>query len=331
MKPLPDRPLRIMVMTDVDTDAFRQHGVQAEYASGGWLHGRDMVSQEQIVQQVNVFEADVLLVEVENVTGAVIEQCPTLAVIGSLRSNPVNIDVAAARAAGVTVLFTPGRNANAVAELAVCLMIDVLRSVSFSYRDMRVGLWGEKQDDPYLRYRGNELGSRTVGILGFGAVGQRVAKLLGGFGSDILAYDPYQEERVFAELGARKVTLETLLSCSDVVTVHLPMNSETRNLLGSRELAQMKEGAVLINTARAHVIDHNALVEALTGKRLRAAALDVHYDEPPQGDPLLSLPNVLFTPHIGGATYEVIRNGSEMIAADLSRLLNGERPRHAAI
>lgn len=331
MKPLPNRRLKIMVMTDIDTDAFRQHGIQAEYASGGWLHGRDMVSQEQIAREVNAFDADVLLVEVENVTGTVIEQCPTLAVIGSLRANPVNIDVAAARAAGMTVLFTPRRNANAVAELTVCLMIDVLRNVSFSYRDMRAGLWGEKQDDPYLRYRGNELASRTVGILGFGAIGQRVAMLLSGFGSDILAYDPYQGEGAFAGLSTKKVTLETLLGRSDIVTVHLPINSETRNLLGSREFSQMKEGAILINTARAHVIDHNALLEALTRKRIQAAALDVHYDEPPQGDPLLSLPNVLFTPHIGGATYEVIRNGSEMLAADLSRLLSGERPLHTAI
>jgi D-3-phosphoglycerate dehydrogenase len=255
-----------------------------------------------------------------------------LQVIASLRANPVNVDLTAASDHGIVVLYTPGRNSQAVAELTLCLILDLLRHVSAAYIDMSNGRWGDKEDDPYLRFRGNELQGRTVGILGLGEIGRAVAHLLSGFDINLLAYDPLQPPAIFEKARASKVDLHTLFGSSDIVTLHAPLNDQTRSIVNVDLIRKMRPGAVLVNTARAHLIERDALANALRDGQIGGVAFDVFYEEPPSlDDPILSLPNVLYTPHIGGATREVIAKGSKMVISDLSKLLKGEKPLHAAV
>jgi phosphoglycerate dehydrogenase-like enzyme len=147
-----------------------------------------------------------------------------------------------------------------------------------------------------------------------------------------LVYDPYQKEQVFSAHNAASVELDSLLKEADLVSIHVPLNENTQNLLGDRELRLLKPEAILVNTARAAVVDQKALIQAVEEKWIAGVALDVHYEEPPEvGDPILRLPNILCTPHIGGATWEVITYGSELITADLDRILKGMQPENAAV
>lgn len=326
-----NRKMRCLVMTDFAEELFGVHGIPAQIEYGGWLKGRIPFTEEQMIERINRFQANMVVIEVDEVSRRVMEACPSLQVIASLRANPVNVDLAGADDLGIVVLNTPGRNAQAVAELALCLMLDLLRHVSASQTDLLAGRWGDKEDDPYLRFRGDELEGKTVGILGLGEIGRRVARLLTGFDAKLLAYDPFQAKAVFEQANAVQVDLPTLFGSSDIVTIHAPMTAQTRGLVNADLIGKMKPGALLINTARAHLVEKEALLQALTEGRI-AAGLDVYYDEPPSAEePLLKLSNVVCTPHIGGATREVITKGSQMVIADLVRLMNGEKPLHAAV
>lgn len=324
--------IRCLVMSDFIDELFGEYGIPVEIEHGGWLNGRVPFTPEQMIERLNRSQTNMVVIEVDEVSRKVMEACPSLQVIASLRANPVNVDLDAADEHGIVVLYTPGRNSRAVAELTVCLILDLLRHVSAAYIDMGGGHWGEKEDDPYLRFRGNELQGKTVGILGLGEIGQAVAHLLSGFDVNLLAYDPLQPPAVFEKARASKADLAALFGSSDIVTLHAPLNSQTRGIVNEDLIRKMRPGAVLVNTARAHLVEKDALARALKDGRIGAAAFDVFYEEPPSlDDPVLSLPNVLYTPHIGGATREVIAKGSRMVISDLSRLLRGEKPLHAAV
>lgn len=324
--------IRCLVMSDFAEELFEEFGICAVIEHGGWLDGRIPYTPEQIIERVNRSQINVVIIEVDEVPRKVIEACPSLQVIATLRANPVNVDLAAAGDHGVVVLNTPGRNARSVAELAVCLMIDLLRHVSAAQDDLRKGCWGEGEEDPYLRFRGHELHGKTVGIFGLGEIGQVVAQLLSGFGVNLIAYDPFQPQPVFEKVQASPVDLDTLFRSSDIVTLHAPFSKQTSGIINEDLIRKMKPGALLINTARAHLVEKDALVSALKEGRIAAAGFDVHYEEPPSpDDPLLALSNVLCTPHIGGATHEVIVKGSRIVMMDLVRLLKGEKPHHAAV
>ncbi len=323
--------LSILLATDFDEKVFSTHRLEPILHYGGWVVDRIPYSPEEMIHDINFLGVNVLVVEVEDVPRTIFEACPDLAVVASLRANPVNVDLKAAQKHGVIVLHTPGRNAHSVAELTICLILDLLRHVSNSHIDMQAGNWGEGVDDPYLRFRGKELSGKTVGLVGFGEIGHAVANLLSGFQVQLLAHDPYQEPATFKNYAAVSVELPILLGESDIISIHTPLNDETRDMLGIEELRLTKPGSMIVNTARAAVINRQALLTALENAWISAIALDVHYEEPPRkNDELLALPNVLFTPHIGGATNEVISHGSEIVAADLARLLRGGHPKHAA-
>lgn len=324
--------LNCLIATDFDESVFSKYRQNPKIHHGGWIVNRTPYDFKTMINDVNKLNITVLVVEVEDVPDLVFENCPNLAVVASLRANPVNVDLKSAEQHGVVVLHAPGRNAQAVAELTICLILDLLRHVSTSSIDMRSGNWGAGIDDPYLRFRGNELKGKTVGLIGFGAIGQSVARVLSGFYVRILAYDPYQPETIFDKFGVETIDLKTLLEKADIISIHTPINEDTRGMLGMNKFGLMKSDSILINTARAALIDREALYLALKQRRIAAAALDVHYEEPPLADePLFALPNVLITPHIGGATREVITRGSEMIVADLDRILTGNKPNHAAV
>jgi len=179
----------------------------------------------------------------------------------------------------------------------------------------------------FARFQGRELGARTVGLVGFGAVGRAVATRLRGFGARCLAHDPYVPSAEVRRAGVEPVPLATLLAESDFVSLHAPGGAADRPLIGAAELACMKPGASLVNTARARLVDAEALALALRSGRIAGAALDVFAVEPPGADdPLLALPNVIATPHVGGNTADVAAHQGRIVAAGLEQLRAGERP-----
>ncbi len=240
------------------------------------------------------------------------------------------IDVDAATAHGVAVLNTPGRNANAVAELTIGLMLAVARRISESERYIRDGLW-QSPSDPYTALRGAELSGRTLGVVGFGAIGRRVAEICRVIGMNILVHDPYVDSDAIEVFGASARSLDDLIRTADVITLHAPpAPTPTENgepLLGASRIATMKAGSIVINTASAELVDTDALAAALAARHVAGAGFDIFETAPIEPNhPFLKLDNVVITPHIGGATDETIDRHSRMISEDLGRFSRGETP-----
>jgi D-3-phosphoglycerate dehydrogenase len=247
------------------------------------------------------------------VTAEMLAAAGRLKVVGRAGAGLDTIDVEAARARGITVLNTPGQNANAVAELVMGLMLALIRQLMPAHQALSAGRW-EK-----TRFNGTELVGKTLGLVGFGAVGRRMAALARGFEMEVLAYDPLVKPEAITAGGARPVGLKELLPAADFLSLHLPLTSETRNLI-SREVIfnVLKPGARLINCARGGLVDEAALAEALTSGRLAGAGLDVFENEPPSADnPLLALENVVVIPHLGATTAEAQVNVARSIAAQM--------------
>jgi len=294
--------------------------------------GKIYFDEEELIGKVREAGADVLVVEADLVHGEVFDACP-LRMVGCCRGDPLNVSREAASRHGVPIFYAPGRNADAVADLTLGFMLDLARNITRVNARMRAGrIPMERPRDivaVFNEYGGFELGSITVGLVGLGAVGRKVAERLRGFGARVLANDPLVPAAAAAAAGAEPVPLDDLLRASDMVSLHCAETEETQGLIGERELALMKPGAFFINTARASLTDERALRAALKEGRIRGAALDVFDQEPLQADnPLLELDNVLATPHLGGAARDVLRRQSEMVSADIVRYLNGETPKH---
>ncbi|GAA1202077.1 NAD(P)-dependent oxidoreductase [Prauserella alba] len=250
---------------------------------------------------------------------------PSLALAGNLglavscRAAPVNVDLDACSRRGIPVATTPGRNADVTADLTFSLLLSALRNTSRAEAWLRTGAWtSDDVFEPYRAFRGLSLRGRTLGILGGGAVGRRVLARARAFGMRVLVYDPYLPADTFGD-DAAIVPLDELLAGSDVVTVHVPLMESTIGLLGAEQLATMPRGAYLVNAGRAAVVEEQPLIDALRSGHLAGAGLDVYWAEPlPADHPLLSLPNVTLTPHIGGASDDVIVEHSRL-AADALR------------
>jgi D-3-phosphoglycerate dehydrogenase len=208
------------------------------------------------------------------------------------------IDLEAARRCGVSVRWTPGVNRQAVAELTICFMIALCRSVVPLAREMAAGGWRHPG--------GRQLSSAVVGVLGCGHVGQEVARICRAFGATVLAHDIQTYDDFYRQYTIIPVSLDALLTESDLVTIHLPLDPSTRGLMGGREIGVMKPTAFLINTARGGIVDESALKDALMNGRLAGAAFDVFAEEPPAQRNLLSMNNFVGTPHIGGGTSEAV-------------------------
>jgi len=235
-------------------------------------------------------------------TSGVITAAPQLRLISIWGTGFEHVDLAACRARNVTVTHTPGVNAHSVAEHTIALMLAVLRRIPEMDAAVRAGQWP--------RQRLDQLEGKTVGIVGLGAIGQRVANLVGPFGVRLLVWTRTVDDPRAAAVGARWVPIETLLRESDVVSLHLRLEAETTGFLDRDRIAMMKRSAILVNTARAGLVDRDALLGALRGGMIAGAGLDVFHTEPvPANDMLLTLPNVVMTPHNAGTTGEAVEAG----------------------
>ena len=283
-----------------------------------WIDQRPirLYDAEKLADRIAELGATILVCEADTCRGPVLEQ-PLIA-IGSTRGDPTNVDLDGATAAGIPVLHAPGRNADGVAEMTVALLLAVTRHVVPSDRDMRAGtVFGETL--PYQRYRAWQVAGRTAGLVGLGAVGRATRWRLEGLGMRVIGADPYSADATH--------DLDDLMEEADVVSMHAAVTPETLGMIGEKQFARMREGAVYLNTARAGLHDTDALVDALARGHLAGAGLD-HVDGEvlAAGHPLLDLPSVVLTPHIGGATFDTEVNQTTMIVEDLVRLLAGERP-----
>ena len=276
-----------------------------------------MYSATQLLDRAKSERADVLVVE-SDMVGAEVFELP-LRVVAATRADPVNVDLAAATKAGVPVLRCPGRNADAVAELAVGLVFALNRHLRSADADVRAGAVYRDGTIPYQRFRAWELAGRTAGLVGLGSVGRALRWRLEGLGMTVVAHDPYSDEA--------KLSLDELLEQADVVSMHAAVTTETAGMIGAKQFAAMRSGSLYINTARAQLHDTDALVEALTTGPLAGAGLDHFVGEHlPADHPFVAMDNVVLTPHIGGATWDTESRQAAMVADDLSRLLAGQKP-----
>jgi D-3-phosphoglycerate dehydrogenase / 2-oxoglutarate reductase len=269
--------------------------------------------------------ADALMVQGAGVSDAVLAASPNLRIVGCARGGPVNVDLAAASALGIPVVTSPGKNADAVAELTIAFMIMLARRMPEVMRHVEGG--GEFGHDNYegARWFGHDVAGHTLGLVGFGQIGRRVASRALAFGMSVAVFDPYVDRSVIEDAGCRAVDLPGLLAVADVLSLHARATADNRGLIGRAEVAAMKPGATFINTARDVLVDESALVEGLRSGRLAGVALDLVSPSPATGrHRLLEFPNVIIATHVGGATYETLHHGAEMLAAEVERLEAGQ-------
>jgi D-3-phosphoglycerate dehydrogenase len=252
---------------------------------------------------------------------AALEKADRLKVICRYGVGVDNVDLEAAKEMGIIVTNTPGANSVSVAELALGLMLALARQIPEAVQAVRQGTWP--------RYAGVSLENKTIGILGLGAIGKQLARRLTGFDCRILAYDPYPDHNFAEEHKVTFGSLDEVISQSDFVSLHLPLLPETRGLVNAEFLAKMKKGSFLINTSRGEAIDEDALLAALQNGHIRGAGLDAFVMEPPDPEhPLLQLPMVIATPHLGAQTDGATSNMGWFAMSDCLAVLRGEEPKY---
>jgi D-3-phosphoglycerate dehydrogenase len=275
-----------------------------------------VLEEEELINLLE--DADGLIVGLDPVTEKVLKSAKKLKVISKFGVGIDNIDLDAATRMGILVTNTPGANSSAVAELAFGLMLDLARHISESDRSIRRGQWKS--------YRGFELNGKTLGIIGTGRIGRELAKRARCFNMLLICHDIEEDHDWASQIGAKYLPLHDVLKNSDIVSLHIPLNNETYHIISAPELQMMREGAILINTARGGLIDENALYEALKDNQLAGAGLDVLETEPPEDSPLMDLENVVLTSHIGAHTVEANRAMGIMASQNVIEALSGEMP-----
>ena len=331
-------------LEDEDLKMLRHHFEEIR-TRGLYVRSQILKPQELVAEMGNI---DVLVVEFDQVTPEVLDAAPNLKLIVSLRAGAGrNISLKAATERGIPVACCPGRSSDQVADFTLGMIIALARKIAQTHCLIKSRKLTEKNprregfaegdtiwimNDPrnfsFLRFKGPILAGRTLGILGFGAIGREVARRARGFKVAMIAHDPYVSAEVGKEYGVKLVDGDTLFRESDFLTVHVKDSPETRGLVGKHYFSLMKPTAYFINTARASVVDYHALNQVLVNKKIAGAALDVFEEEPlPPDYPLLDLDNVLLTPHIAGTSYDCYRVASPLAREAIEDFLAGRQPR----
>jgi D-3-phosphoglycerate dehydrogenase len=272
--------------------------------------------EEELLELIPEMEA--IITGTDELTAAVIKKAKRLKAIVKHGVGLETIDIEAARKRGIIVSATPGIIHHSVADLTLALVLALARRIVPAHLSVAEGSW-----NPFF---GVELNEKVLGLVGMGRIGKAVAVRAQAFGMKVIAQDPYPD-REFAETkGIEIVELDELLGRSDFISLHAPAETSRLPLIGDREIEQTKKSAYLINTARGALVDEKALAEALSAKRLAGAGIDAFVDEPPVGSPLLSLENVVLSPHLGGRTVDGQRKMGEMVVENCLRSLRGEEP-----
>lgn len=271
-------------------------------------------------QHAMIADAFAVIAGTERYDAEMLEGCSELKVIIRFGVGTDNFDLETMKKKGIQVGIIS--NYNAVAEFALTLILATLKNLPRLDSEVRRGGWG--------RYPMRELTGKTVGLVGFGRIGKRLAELLKGFDVKILVYDPFLAPEAIIERGAVPASFDEVLACSDVVSLHLPATEATRHIINAESIAKMKDGAYLVNTSRGSLIDESALLEALKSHKLGGAGLDVYEKEPVTAEnPLFQLDNDVLAPHVSALTYETNYNAGIICADSIINVLHGERPVHA--
>jgi phosphoglycerate dehydrogenase-like enzyme len=314
---------RILVLAPFAPEQLELLREAATVTYESWLDTRRIQDPDDLTARLRDERTAVLVVESDFVFDDLLDRTPDLRLIGVCRSSVDHVDVAAATRNGVAVVNTPARNARAVAEHCLGLMLALARRIPAADRYVRDGQW-QNPAEPYISMRGIELSGRTLGVVGLGAIGGTLAEIGLAMGMKVAAFDPYVAR---APEGVAMCDLETLIAQADFVSVHVPSVPETQGLMDERLLARMKPTAFLVSASDAAVFQQDALARALSDNRIAGAAFDVFETHPvsPQS-PLVKLDNVLLSPHLGGATAETVDRHSRMMTEDILRFLEGVRP-----
>ncbi len=280
------------------------------------------LSKEELIEKIK--NKDALLVRsATKVTADVIEAAERLKVIGRAGVGVDNIDLEAATKHGIVVVNAPEASSITVAEHTMGLILSLARRIPFAHSSLKANKWEKK------KFLGIEIRGKTLGVIGLGRIGSQVAKKAKAFEMEVIAYDPYVTEKHAKNLTVKIVSLDELLSKSDFITLHIPLTDKTKGLIGKKEIQKMKDGAYLINCARGGIVDEKALYEGLKSGKLAGAALDVFEKEPPIDNPLLTLDNIVVTPHLGASTQEAQIFASVVACREVLKVLRNEPPKYS--
>jgi D-3-phosphoglycerate dehydrogenase len=298
------------------TDGLEENG-KAILRSKAEVVDQSGISAEDLLNVVGDYDALIVRGRTK-VTAAVFDAGKKLKVVGRAGVGVDNIDLAAAKAHGVTVVNSPLATTVAVAELTLSLMLSMVREIPRADASMKAGKWLKKE------FEGRELYGKTLGVIGFGRIGSAVAARAKAFEMKILAYDPLVPAEEIAKRGGEQVSFDELLAQSDVITMHMPLTADSRNLLNAEAFNKMKDGVYIVCAARGGVIDEDALLEALNNGKVSGAALDVFATEPPGPTALVAHPRVIDTPHVGAQTVEAQARAANDIAEEVLNALEGK-------
>lgn len=326
---------------------FSQDGIEMLKAightvrTGGWGYTSKILNEDELIAEIG--NADILFLGYEPVTRKVLENTHLKAIFSIRGGARANVDVDAATELGIPVFCTFGREALPVADFTMGLILNLARKIARANSELHAGvftapagefgsdkdvIWDMNAEGPWQSRKGIELEGKILGLIGFGTVGKQVAQRARGFDLDVLVYDPYQSAEAIAAHGATKVELNDLLRAADIISFHAKVTDSNKNMISYEQFKLMKEGVFIVNTARAGLMDEQALRETLRSGKLGGLALDVFHAEPvKRDDEYFNYPNVILTPHIAGAGRDVIYLQSVMLVNDLMLFLAGGKPR----
>ena len=312
--------LRALITCEVTTEflaSLKERNIQYELC--GWGQNGMTLSDSELVAKAQ--NCEIVIVEIEELNRKVLESLPNLKFVGVSRGTPVNVDLGFCDQQKIPVVHTPGRNADSVADYCLAMMLDLSRKLTSSSRHLSNEGWLFDGKLPYLEFRGREIGNLVIGLYGFGQIGVRVAqRLINGFGATVYYFDPFVESSSYA---TKVSSLEELFEISDIVSLHAPVVSGTENSVDRALLKKLGPEGILISSARAKLVVEEDLYQALKTREIASAAIDVFWSEPiEKTDKWLGLPNVICTPHIAGASLDVVSNHCDTILNGIDKWLS---------